>query len=107
MRYILQLSTKESFPISEEELEKFENNIGANFIRFDYGVINPSFVVSILVDEEASENENRKKLNTLNGNDVSDEDKEIIRSCHSQSDIKQIKNIDSLLKKYTKNLIVK
>lgn len=54
MIYKLQLSNKESIQITQEEYEKFKRNIDNNFIEFKGGLVNPSFVVSITIDYEAS-----------------------------------------------------
>lgn len=59
MIYKLQLSTKESISINEKELEKFRQNVGANFIELENGIINPSFVVSITADWEATRAETK------------------------------------------------
>lgn len=59
MIYKLQLSTKGSINISEEEFQKFKENISSNFIEFKEGIINPSFVVCATIDWEATREENR------------------------------------------------
>lgn len=59
MIYKLQLSNKENILIDEEEYTKFKNNIDANFIQLKKGIVNPSFVVSITVDPEATAQENK------------------------------------------------
>lgn len=58
MIYTLQLSTKETIQITEEEKLKFENNLDKNFIKIGAAIINPSFVVSITVDREATRQNN-------------------------------------------------
>lgn len=57
MIYNLELSTKKTLQITEEEKNKFVNNIKASFITIGEAIINPSFVVSITVDKEASRQE--------------------------------------------------
>lgn len=59
MIYKIQLSTKESININEAEYKKFKENIGSTFLEFENGIINPSFVVSITIDREASKEEVR------------------------------------------------
>lgn len=63
MIYKLNLSNKGTIHITEEELTKFKENIGANFIEFSEGIVNPSFVVSITKDVEASREAYRKLEN--------------------------------------------
>lgn len=59
MIYKIQLSTKEIININEAEYKKFKENIGSTFLEFENGIINPSFVVSITIDREASKEEIR------------------------------------------------
>lgn len=59
MIYKLQLSNKESISITEQEYEKFKNNVNSNFIEFKEGLVNPSFVVSITIDYEATAQEQK------------------------------------------------
>lgn len=59
MIYKLQLSTKESINISEEEFKKFKENINSNFIEFKEGIVNPSFVVCAVIDWEATREERK------------------------------------------------
>lgn len=61
MIYKIQLSTKESINISKEEYDKFKTNLDKNFIEFKEGIINPSFVVSVTIDHEATRDENKKR----------------------------------------------
>ncbi len=61
MIYKLQLSnSKETLRLTEEEVAKFKSNIGANFIEFSEGIVNPSFVVSIIIDRESSREESKR-----------------------------------------------
>lgn len=62
MIYKLQLSTKEYITITEEEKQKFENNLDKNFIKLGDRIINPSFVVSIVVDKEATREAQRENV---------------------------------------------
>ena len=62
MIYKLQLSNKESIQIDQEEYNKVKENISANFIELKRGIINPSFVVSIIPDYEATAQENKYKV---------------------------------------------
>lgn len=57
MIYKIQLSTKEHINISEAEYDKFKSNLDKSFIEFEQGIINPSFVVSITIDHEATKDE--------------------------------------------------
>lgn len=57
MIYTLNLSSKETLRITEEEKKKFESNLDKNFIKIGDSIINPSFVVSITVDREATKQE--------------------------------------------------
>lgn len=61
MIYKLLLSnSKETLRLTEQELEKFKANVGANFIEFSEGIVNPSFVVSITIDRDASREESKR-----------------------------------------------
>lgn len=59
MMYKIQLSNKDSISISEQEFEKFKANISSNFIEFKNGIVNPSFVMSVVVDQAATEQQLR------------------------------------------------
>lgn len=63
MIYKLRLSTKETISIDDSDYEKFKKNVGSNFIEFRSGIINPSFVVSITPDIEASREEAQQLKN--------------------------------------------
>ena len=60
MIYKLQLSNKELISISQEEYDKFKNNISANFVELNNRIVNPSFVVSVTPDYEATSQENNR-----------------------------------------------
>lgn len=63
MIYKLQLSNKETVSISQEEYDKFKSNISANFVELNNRIINPSFVISVTPDYEATAQENSKVAN--------------------------------------------
>lgn len=63
MIYKLQLSNKETISITQVEYDKFKNNISANFVELNNRIVNPSFVVSVTPDYEATSQENNQIAN--------------------------------------------
>ncbi len=63
MIYKMQLSNKENISISQQEYDKFKDNISANFVELNNRIVNPSFVVSVTPDYEATSQENGKIAN--------------------------------------------
>jgi hypothetical protein len=105
MIYKLILSTKEEVSLSEQEFVNFKNNISANFIEFEAGIINPSFVVSVIIDEEASRQYNQELMMSLKLEELNKEDVSFIKNNHwLQGDIKTIKQMSKIIKKYNKTI---
>lgn len=50
----IELSNKREILIDEEDLNKFKANLDKSFIQLKKGIVNPSFVVCITRDKEAS-----------------------------------------------------
>jgi len=63
MIYKMQLSNKETISISQQEYDKFKDNISANFVELNNRIVNPSFVISVTPDYEATAQENGKVAN--------------------------------------------
>lgn len=97
MIYTLHLSNGSTIPVNEIELQKFKENISSNFIELTAGIINPSFVVSIIMDTELTMLDNQKKLGLLNSKDFSEKEIKFLREYVSSKDPYTIKQIDSII----------
>lgn len=89
MIYNLELSTKKIIQITEYEKNKFVNNVKATFVVLGNEIINPSFVVSITVDKEASRQE---KLNAQPRLSAPEKDVEKLKSFIKNNKPNFIKN---------------
>ena len=66
MIYQIEMSRGPSIKIDEEDLAKIKANIGESLISVKQGIINPSFMISIIpTDEEDTKIE--KKVEIVNG----------------------------------------
>lgn len=66
MIYTVEMSKGPSIKIDEEDLAKIKANIGESLISVKQGIINPSFMISIIpTDEEDTKIE--KKVEIVNG----------------------------------------
>lgn len=99
MIYTLHLSNGSKIPVNEIELQKFKQNVSSNFIELTAGIINPSFVVSIVLDTELTMLDNQKKLGLLNSKDFTDKEIKFLREYVSSEDPYIIKQIDSIINK--------
>ena len=97
MIYKLYLSNGTSMPVNEQELQKFKDNPSANFIELTAGIINPSFLVSIMVDTELTLLDNQKRIAQLNAKDFSDTDIKFLKEYMLDDDPYTIKNIDAII----------
>lgn len=105
MIYRLVLSNKEEICVSEAEFNYFKENMSSNFIQLEGGIINPSFVVSILIDEEGTYKDNIKRMNLIGKNEISPEDYEELRKGIYDKERKGLSHISQLLGKYNKKLL--
>src|ERR1035437_7920777 len=97
MIYKLNLSNKESITISEEEFIKFKENISAHFIEFESGIVNPSFVISIIADEQESIYHNSDRISLMDRKNTPPADIEKLRAVIGKKDIKSIKEASRLI----------
>jgi hypothetical protein len=97
MIYKLILSTKEEIKISHEEYIRFKENISSNFIELDAGIINPSFVVSVIIDEELSIKDNNDRLYLIDKSKTTAEEFEPIRKIFSNTDLQSIKEVSRFI----------
>lgn len=104
MIYTLHLSNGSKVPVNETELQKFKDNVSSNFIELTAGIINPSFVVSIILDTELSMIENKKKMSLLETKNFTDNEIKFLKENVGDIDPYTVKRIDSII---NRNLIVK
>jgi len=97
MIYKLYLSNGTSMPVNEQELQKFKDNTSASFIELTAGIINPSFVVSIMLDTELTMLDNQKRIALLNAKDFSDIEIMFLKDFMNDDDPYTIKKIDSII----------
>lgn len=97
MIYTLHLSNGGKIPVNELELKKFKENISSNFIELTGGIINPSFVVSVLVDIELTMLENKRRMSQLNTADFNDKEILYIKNNLHEQDPYTIKQIDAII----------
>lgn len=95
MIYELSLSNNKTLQISERDLLKIKSNIAEKFIEVEFGIVNPSFIVSIRIDEEATKKENLELSKTVKEIDFNQMD--FIRENLYSNDIASIKKVNSLL----------
>jgi len=107
MIYKLNLSNKESITLSQEEFIKFKENISSNFIEFEAGVVNPSFVVSVIIDEELSLEDNNERLKLMNKSLIGSGFLDELKKVYGKEELRSIKEasrlIESKITKITKN----
>ena len=84
-------------PVNEQELQKFKDNTSANFIELTAGIINPSFLESIMVDTELTLLDNQKRIAQLNAKDFSDTDIKFLKEYMLDDDPYTIKKIDAII----------
>ena len=97
MIYKLYLSNGTSIPVNEQELQKFRDNTSANFIELTAGIINPSFVVSIMLDTELTMLDNQKRIAQLNAKDFNDSEIRFLKDYMNDNDPYTIKKIDAII----------
>lgn len=105
MIYKLILSTKEEMNVSQAEFNYFKDNMSANFIELESGIINPSFVVSVIINEELSKIENENIIKKLLKEDSSEEDKTILKNYYVKSENYGVKELHTLLQNYKTKLL--
>lgn len=105
MIYTLVLSNKEEVKISEAEFNYFKENMSSNFIQLENGIINPSFVVSVLIDEDETYKDNIRRMNLIGKNQMAEEDYENLRIGIYNKDRKGLSHISQLLDKYNNKLL--
>ena len=97
MIYKLYLSNGTSMPVNEQELKKFRDKTSANFIELTAGIINPSFIVGIMMDTELSLLDNQKRIAQLNAKDFNDNEIKFLKQYMLENDPYTIKKIDSII----------
>jgi len=97
MIYKLYLSNGTSMPVNEQELQKFKDNTSASFIELTAGIINPSFVVSIMLDTELTMLDNQKRIAQLNAKDFNDSEIRFLKDYMNDNDPYTIKKIDAII----------
>ena len=97
MIYKLYLSNGTSIPVNEQELQKFKDNTSASFIELTAGIINPSFVVSIMLDTELTMLDNQKRIAQLNAKDFNDSEIRFLKDYMNDNDPYTIKKIDAII----------
>jgi len=105
MIYKLQLSTKEEIILSELEYVKFKENISANFIEFERGIVNPSFVVSIIIDEELTKKDSFEKINLMVRSRTTEEVISELKTLVRNEDLKSMKRVSELIKENLPKLL--
>jgi len=105
MIYKLQLSTKEEIILSELEYVKFKENISANFIEFERGIVNPSFVVSIIIDEELTKKDSFEKINLMVRSKTTEEVISELKTLVRNEDLKSMKRVSELIKENLPKLL--
>ena len=84
-------------PVNEQELQKFKDNTSASFIELTAGIINPSFVVSIMLDTELTMLDNQKRIAQLNAKDFNDSEIRFLKDYMNDNDPYTIKKIDAII----------
>jgi len=97
MIYTLHLSNGSKIPVNEIELQKFKDNTSASFIELTAGIINPSFVVSIIMDTELTMLNNKKRISLLNAKDFNEKEIKFLQGNMSDIDPYTIKKIDQII----------
>lgn len=95
MIYELSLSNGAKLQITEKDLQKIRNNIAEKFIEVETGIINPSFIVSISIDLEATKKENlelSKQVKDINFPEI-----DFVKNKLLSENVYDIKKINSLL----------
>lgn len=105
MIYKLILSTKEEMEVSQAEFNYFKQNMSANFIELEAGIINPSFVVSVIIDEKLSKEENKNIIKKLLKEVSTDEEKNTLKDYYSKIESFEVKELNKILQNYKIKLL--
>ncbi len=102
MKYKILMSNKEEIIITEAEYQHFMKNTDSRFVQLNEQIINPSYVVSVSFDEDATDRENIKLIEKLQIGDLTDTEIQEIKVLRSQG---KTKELNVLLKNNIKKLI--
>lgn len=93
MNYLIQLSNKTEIEIDEADFKKLtENSSSGNLIRLKRGIVNPSFIVSIIPSSVEKKRKIKGHIDSLTGNYVIDEETyEPFVLSDEMSDVKRLK----------------
>lgn len=108
LRYNIQLSNGRQVSLDPAGYQHFLENASKTFVVTQHGeVINPSFVVGIFVDTEASRQEQLKKLSTLEAGVLDKNSLEKVRRyCEtSQPSVAEVYTVNQILQ--TKKIMIK
>jgi len=91
--YEINMSQGQKIKIDNEDLEHIQKNMKSSLIRVKQGIINPSFIVSIIPTNEQEMKQNRHVIFNKNGNPILIEEKDQIRTLENKIVIKNIKKL--------------
>lgn len=92
MIYLIEMSKGPSIKIDEEDLAHIQKNISQALIRVKQGIINPSFMISIIPTDE-KEMELKVKIELEDGRAVVT-DRQEVRTLSDKMNINNIKQLE-------------